>query len=102
MTIICEWCGEKQAFWKEKGKGNVVKYCGDCKEEGMIKGDSRMCEKDGCGRIAFFNFKGETIEYCIGLLVEEDRVIMTYSCWDRTTQLAIYDKTYINDLLKYS
>ena len=59
MTIICEWCGEKQAFWKEKGKGNVVKYCGDCKEEGMIKGDSRMCEKDGCGRIAFFNFKGE-------------------------------------------
>ena len=49
-----------------------------------------------------FKFKGEPIEYCIGLLVEEDRVIMTYSCWDRTTQLAIYDKTYINDLLKYS
>ena len=49
-----------------------------------------------------FKFKGEPIEYCIGLIVEEDRVIMTYSCWDRTTQLAIYDKTYINDLLKYS
>ena len=48
-----------------------------------------------------FKFKGDPIEYCIGLIVEEDRVIMTYSCWDRTTQLAIYDKTYINDLLKY-
>jgi tetratricopeptide (TPR) repeat protein len=49
-----------------------------------------------------FKFKGEPIEYCLGLIVEEDRVIMTYSCWDRTTQLAIYDKTYINELLKYS
>ena len=49
-----------------------------------------------------FKFKGEPIEYCIGLIVEEDRVLMTYSCWDRTTQLAVYDKTYINDLLKYS
>ena len=48
-----------------------------------------------------FKFKGEPIEYCIGLIVEEDRVIMTYSCWDRTTQLAVYDKTYINDLLKH-
>ena len=49
-----------------------------------------------------FKFKGEPIEYCIGLIVEEERVIITYSCWDRTTQLAVYDKTYINDLLKYS
>jgi tetratricopeptide (TPR) repeat protein len=49
-----------------------------------------------------FKFKGEPIEYCIGLIVEEDRVIMTYSCWDRTTQLSVYDKSYINDLLKYS
>jgi hypothetical protein len=49
-----------------------------------------------------FTFKGEPIEYCIGLIVEEDRVIMSYSCWDKTTQLAIYDKTYINDLLIYS
>ena len=48
-----------------------------------------------------FKFQGDPIEYCIGLLVEQDRVIMTYSCWDRTTQLAVYDKTYINDLLKY-
>ena len=48
-----------------------------------------------------FKFKGEPIEYCIGLIVEQDRVIMTYSCWDKTTQLAVYDKKYINDLLKY-
>ena len=49
-----------------------------------------------------FKFKGEPIEYCIGLVVEEDQVIMTYSCWDRTTQLAVYNKSYINNLLKYS
>ena len=49
-----------------------------------------------------FKFKGDPIEYCIGLVVEEERVIMSYSCWDRTTQLAIYDKSYINDLLKYN
>jgi len=49
-----------------------------------------------------FKFKGEPIEYCIGLIVEEDRVIMTYSCWDRTTELAIYEKSYIDELLKMS
>ena len=47
-----------------------------------------------------FKFKGEPIEYCIGLIVEQDRVIMTYSCWDRTTELAIYEKSYIDELLK--
>jgi len=49
-----------------------------------------------------FKFKGEPIEYCIGLIVEPDRVIMTYSCWDRTTELAIYEKSYIDELLKMS
>ena len=49
-----------------------------------------------------FKFKGEPIEYCIGLIVEDDRVLMTYSCWDRTTQLAVYDKSYINEIVKYN
>jgi tetratricopeptide (TPR) repeat protein len=46
-----------------------------------------------------FTFKGEPIEYCLGLIVEENRVLITYSCWDRTTQLALYDKAYVEGLL---
>jgi len=42
-----------------------------------------------------FKFEGECIEYCIGLIVEEDRVIIPYSTMDRTTKLGIYSKEYI-------
>jgi len=49
-----------------------------------------------------FKFEGECIEYCIGLIVEEDRVIISYSTWDRTTKLAIYDKNYIDSIVKYN
>ena len=49
-----------------------------------------------------FKFEGECIEYCIGLIVEDERIITTYSTWDRTTKLAVYDKSYIDGLLKYT
>ena len=49
-----------------------------------------------------FKFEGESIEYCLGLVVETDRVIMTYSTWDRTTKIGIYNKKYIDELLCYS
>jgi tetratricopeptide (TPR) repeat protein len=45
-----------------------------------------------------FKFEGEKIEYCVGLVVEESRVIITYSTWDRTTKVGIYSKTCIDDL----
>jgi hypothetical protein len=48
-----------------------------------------------------FKFEGEPIEYCLSILVENDRVIMNYSTWDRTTKIAIYDKYYIEQQLKY-
>ena len=48
-----------------------------------------------------FKFEGEKIEYCLSLIVEKDRVISSYSTWDRTTKLAIYDKKYIANLLVY-
>ena len=48
-----------------------------------------------------FKFEGAPIEYCIGMIVEEDRVIIPYSTWDKTTKLAIYNKNYINELLVY-
>lgn len=48
-----------------------------------------------------FKFEGEAIEYCLSIVVEDDRVIINYSVWDRTTKIAIYDKGYIDSLLKY-
>lgn len=48
-----------------------------------------------------FKFDKECIEYCLGLIVEDDRIICSYSSWDRTTNIAIYNKTYIDELLSY-
>lgn len=49
-----------------------------------------------------FKFEEESIEYCLGLVVEKERVIMTYSTWDRTTKIGIYNKKYIEGLLTYT
>jgi hypothetical protein len=46
-------------------------------------------------------FQNECIEYCLGLVVEDQRVIATYSSWDRTTNIACYDKNYIESKLVY-
>jgi predicted GH43/DUF377 family glycosyl hydrolase len=48
-----------------------------------------------------FCFEDQCIEYCLGLIVEDDRVLATYSTWDRTTKLAVYDKSYVDALIKY-
>ena len=48
-----------------------------------------------------FKFHTEPIEYCLGLVVEDDRVLITYSVWDRETKLGIYDKKYIDSLIQY-
>uniref|UniRef100_A0A6C0HQR5 Glycosyltransferase 2-like domain-containing protein n=1 Tax=viral metagenome TaxID=1070528 RepID=A0A6C0HQR5_9ZZZZ len=49
-----------------------------------------------------FKFNKECIEYCLGLIVEDDRVICSYSSWDRTTNIAVYDKTYIDGVISYN
>ena len=46
-----------------------------------------------------FKFDEHCIEYCIGLIVEDSRVITTYSTWDRTTNIAAYDKKYIEEMM---
>lgn len=48
-----------------------------------------------------FKFQGEPIEYCLSLLVEEERVLINYSVWDRTTRINYYDKKYIESKLIY-
>jgi len=47
-------------------------------------------------------FEGEPIEYCLSILVEDDRVLINYSTWDRTTRIGVYDKKYIDSIVKYS
>ena len=49
-----------------------------------------------------FKFEGEPIEYCLSVIVEDDKVLMNYSTWDRTTKIGVYDKNYIEGLLKYT
>ena len=45
-----------------------------------------------------FQFEKTPIEYCLSILVENDRILINYSNWDRTTRIGIYDKTYIESL----
>lgn len=43
------------------------------------------------GRI--FSFEGEPIEYCLGIVVDEDTFTLSYSTWDRTSKIRVYDKS---------
>ena len=49
-----------------------------------------------------FKFEGESIEYSLSIVVEDERVLINYSTWDRTTRIGIYDKKYIDSIVKYS
>ena len=49
-----------------------------------------------------FKFEGEPIEYCLSIVVEDERVLINYSTWDRTTRIGFYDKKYIEQMLKYT
>ena len=46
-----------------------------------------------------FKFEGAPIEYCLSIVVEDSRVLLNYSTWDRTTRIGIYDKTYLEGKL---
>lgn len=49
-----------------------------------------------------FKFEDQPIEYCLSIVVEDDRVLLNYSVWDRTTKIAIYDKKYIDSITSFS
>lgn len=49
-----------------------------------------------------FKFEGEPIEYCLSIVVEDEKVLINYSTWDRTTRIGVYDKKYIESLLTYN
>ena len=46
-----------------------------------------------------FKFEGEGIEYSLSIVVEDKRVLINYSMWDRTTRIGVYDKKYIESTL---
>ena len=37
-------------------------------------------------------FEGERIEFCIGLIVESERIIISHSTWDRTAMVSVYNR----------
>jgi len=49
-----------------------------------------------------FKFEGEPIEYSLSIVVEDDDVFINYSTWDRTTRIGVYDKKYIDSIVKYT
>jgi tetratricopeptide (TPR) repeat protein len=49
-----------------------------------------------------FKFEGEPIEYCLSIVVHDENVLINYSTWDRTTRIGIYDKKYIDSIIKYN
>ena len=48
-----------------------------------------------------FKFGETCIEYSLSIVVEEERVLINYSEWDRTTKIAEFDKKYIDSILQY-
>lgn len=43
----------------------------------------------------------KTIEYCLGIIVEDDRVLLSYSEWDSTSIVSAYSKEVVETFLKY-
>ena len=49
-----------------------------------------------------FTFDGEKVEFCLGLIVEDERIITTNSNWDATSKLKVFDKkTLLKDLFDF-
>lgn len=48
-----------------------------------------------------FRFEGKIIEFCIGLIVEKERFLMTYSINDGSSKLGVYDKRETVDSLAW-
>lgn len=47
-------------------------------------------------------FSQEKLEYCGGIVVEDERIIVSHSVWDRESYIKIYDKNYIESLFIYN
>ncbi len=52
--------------------------------------DDKTFETKKCSKL--FTFEGLKIEFGLGLIIEDEKVIMTYSTWDSTSKLKTYNK----------
>lgn len=50
---------------------------------------------ESCRYSAPFKFSESPIEYCLGLVIQDNEVVVTYSTWDRQSFLGIFDKSLI-------
>ncbi len=48
-----------------------------------------------------FKLTKSPIEYCLGIIVEQDRILLSFSDWDRTSAVGEYKKTYIESKMRY-
>lgn len=51
------------------------------------------------GYINNFKFENCLVEFCLGIIVEKDRVIISYSTNDSNCKICIYDKNYLENLI---
>jgi hypothetical protein len=49
----------------------------------------------------FFNFEKKKVEYCIGMITNNNNFIITYSTLDKTTKLCIFPFIFVNNLIQY-
>jgi tetratricopeptide (TPR) repeat protein len=49
-----------------------------------------------------FKFENGNIEYCLSMLIENNIVFINYSKLDKSTEIALYNKSYIDSLLIYN
>jgi len=79
-----EYTKDKEGNTKE---GNTKE--GNTKDEGIKEGKYSL-KLDRWSHL--FKLEGEKIEYALGLIVEEKRILISYSKWDREPCIGIYDK----------
>jgi hypothetical protein len=48
-----------------------------------------------------FKFEGCRVEYCVGMIIKNDEMILSYSLMDTNSIIATYDIDYINNNLKW-
>lgn len=46
-----------------------------------------------------FKLCDKNVEYCAGLVVDDKKIIISYSCHDSTSFLATFNKSYVDDML---
>ena len=49
-----------------------------------------------------FKFENSPVEYCLGLIVEKNEIIMSYSTNDATSKIMVYDKNKLKKLKKFT